>query len=68
MPNSPADKKLRVYEIAKELGMSSDVILQISRKLGIEVKNHMSTLATGVVDKVRTELAQEKAVARSEVV
>ena len=68
MPNSPAAKKLRVYEVAKDLGMSSDVILQISRKLGIEVKNHMSTLATEVVEKVRTELAQEKAVARSEVV
>ncbi len=68
MPNSPAAKKLRVYEVAKDLGMSSDVILQISRKLGIEVKNHMSTIPTDVVEKVRTELATEKAAARSQVV
>src|SRR5690349_7421007 len=68
MASSSAGKKLRVYEVAKDLGMSSDVILQIAKKLGVEVKNHMSTLATDVVEKVRSELAQEKAAAREVVV
>ncbi|MCC6349727.1 MAG: translation initiation factor IF-2 [Candidatus Eisenbacteria bacterium] len=48
--------------------MSSDVIIQIAKKLGVEVKNHMSTLGGDVVDKVRSELAQGKAAAREEVV
>ena len=68
MANSPATKKQRIYEVAKDLGMSSDVIIQIAKKLGVEVKNHMSTLGTEVVDKVRSELVQEKAAAREEVV
>jgi translation initiation factor IF-2 len=66
--NSPAGKKLRIYEVAKDLGMSSEVIIQISRKLGVEVKNHMSTLPVEMVDKVRSEMATEKAAAREEVV
>ena len=68
MPNNPATKKQRIYEVAKELGMSSDVIIQIAKKLGVEVKNHMSTLGGELVEKVRSELVQEKAAAREEVV
>jgi translation initiation factor IF-2 len=68
MPNSPAAKKLRIYEVAKDLGMSSEVIQQLAKKLGVEVKNHMSTLTTEVVEKVRAELGKEKAAAREVVV
>ncbi len=68
MATSSGPKKQRIYEIAKELGMSSDVIVQIAKKLGAEVKNHMSTLGPDVVEKVRAELVQEKAAAREEVV
>jgi translation initiation factor IF-2 len=48
--------------------MSSEVVLQVSRRLGVEVKNHMSTLADDIVTKVRAELQQEKAAVREEVV
>ena len=68
MPSPPAAKKQRIYEVAKELGMSSEVIQQIAKKLGVEVKNHMSTLGADIVDKVRAELGKEKAAAREEVV
>ena len=68
MPSNPAAKKLRIYEVAKDLGMSSDVIIQIAKKLGVEVKNHMSTLPTDMVEKVRAEMATEKAAAREVVV
>jgi translation initiation factor IF-2 len=68
MPSGPAAKKQRIYEVAKELGMSSEVIQQIAKKLGVEVKNHMSTLGADIVDKVRAELGKEKAAAREEVV
>src|SRR6185369_3443632 len=68
MSKPPAAKKQRIYEVAKELGMSSEVIQQIAKKLGVEVKNHMSTLGPEIVDKVRAELGKEKAAAREVVV
>ena len=68
MPNSPAAKKLRVYEVAKELGMSSEAVLQVARKMGAELKNHMSTLTPDVVDKVRSELRQTKAEVKEDIV
>jgi translation initiation factor IF-2 len=59
-------KKLRVYEVAKDLGMSSEAVLQIVRRLGVEVKNHMSTLLPETVEKVQAEMAQERSVVREE--
>src|SRR5205809_7150334 len=64
MAKAAAPKKPRVYEVAKDLGMSSEAILQIVRRLGVEVKNHMSTLEPEIVDKARAELAQEKQAVR----
>jgi translation initiation factor IF-2 len=61
-----AVKKLRVYEVAKDLGMSSEAVLQLVRRLGVEVKNHMSTLPTETVQKVRDEMAHEKTAVREE--
>ena len=66
MPKSAVEKKPRVYEVAKDLGMSSEAVLQIVRKLGVEVKNHMSTLATETVDKIRAEIAQGTAAVKEE--
>ena len=40
MPSKAVAKKLRVYEVAKDLGMSSEAVLQIVKRLGVEVKNH----------------------------
>jgi translation initiation factor IF-2 len=59
-------KKLRVYEVAKDLGMSSDAVLQIVKRLGVDVKNHMSTLAPEAVEKVRSELADSKTAVKGE--
>ncbi|MFI5370360.1 MAG: translation initiation factor IF-2 [Candidatus Eisenbacteria bacterium] len=66
MPKSAVEKKSRVYEVAKDLGMSSEAVLQIVRKLGVEVKNHMSTLATDTVEKIRAEIAQGTAAVKEE--
>jgi translation initiation factor IF-2 len=52
------EKKLRVYEVAKDLGMSSEAVLQIVRRMGVDVKNHMSTLATESVEKIRAEITR----------
>jgi translation initiation factor IF-2 len=64
--NAASAKKQRVYEVAKELGMSSEAVLQIVRRLGVEVKNHMSTLMPETVEKVQAEMAQEKTAVREE--
>src|SRR5436190_19702436 len=66
MAKAAAAKKLRVYEVAKDLGMSSEAVLQIVRRLGVEVKNHMSTLLPETVAKVQAEMAHEKSAVREE--
>ena len=66
MPSKAVAKKLRVYEVAKDLGMSSEAVLQIVKRLGVEVKNHMSTLLPETVAKVQAEMAQERTAVREE--
>ena len=66
MTPAPAAKKLRVYEVAKDLGMSSEAVLQIVKRLGVEVKNHMSTLLPETVEKIQAEMAHERTAVREE--
>jgi translation initiation factor IF-2 len=66
VPNTQAPKKLRVYEVAKDLGMSSEAVLQIVKRLGVDVKNHMSTLLPETVGKVQAEMAHEKSAVKEE--
>ncbi len=63
---TPAGRKFRVYEVAKDLGMSSEAVLQIVKRLGVEVKNHMSTLLPETVEKIQAEMAHEKKTVREE--
>ncbi len=44
------EKKIRVYELAKRLKMTSKELLAELDDLGVEVKNHMSTLDSHTVD------------------
>src|SRR5215831_14638757 len=66
VPSATPPKKQRVYEVAKDLGMSSEAVLQIVRRMGVEVKNHMSTLSTEAVEKVQAEMAHERTAVREE--
>ncbi|TMQ70968.1 MAG: translation initiation factor IF-2, partial [Candidatus Eisenbacteria bacterium] len=66
MAKTPDLKRPRVYEVAKDLGMSSEAVLQIVRRLGAEVKNHMSTISTDIVEKVKGEISQKAAVVKEE--
>jgi len=59
-------KKPRVYEVAKDLGMSSEAVLQIVKRLGVEAKNHMSTLLPETVEKIRAEMAHETTAVKEE--
>lgn len=45
--------KVRVYEIAKELGKESKDVLEALKKLGIEAKSHQSTIDDQYKDKIR---------------
>ena len=66
MTKASAAKKPRVYEVAKELGMSSEAVLQIVKRLGVDVKNHMSTLLPETVEKIQAEMAHERTAVREE--
>src|SRR5690349_4668047 len=46
--------------------MSSEAVLQIVKRLGVDVKNHMSTLLPETVEKIQAEMAQEKKTVREE--
>ncbi len=45
--------KVRVYELAKSLEKDSKEIIEILKKDGVEVKNHMSSVTEEEADKVR---------------
>lgn len=46
------NEKLRVYEYAKSLNMSSKEIITILKRLNVPVNNHMSVMDTEAVEKV----------------
>ena len=50
-------KKMRVYELAKELGVSSKELIEKIETLSISVTSHMSTLETSEVEKTRSLFA-----------
>ncbi len=52
MSNKDAKEKLRVYEYAKSLNMSSKEIITILKRLELPVNNHMSVMEPAMVQKV----------------
>ena len=48
-------KKIRVYELAKQYGVSSKEFVEELRGYGVPIKNHMSTLDPETVELVETE-------------
>src|SRR3954462_12669916 len=56
-----AAKPMRVYELAKEVGLDNKDLLSKARSLGIECKNHMSALEPEDVVRVRRALDKERA-------
>src|SRR5215470_16239971 len=53
-------QKVRVYEMAKDVGLSNKDLVDKIRGLGIEVKNHMSALEPDDVARVRRALDKER--------
>ena len=52
--------KMRVYEYAKKVNMSSKEVLNILKDLDIKVNNHMSVLDEGMIQKVDQRLKQQE--------
>ncbi|MEW6522158.1 MAG: translation initiation factor IF-2 [Bacillota bacterium] len=46
-------EKMRVYQLAREMLTDSKVILRVLNQIGVEAKNHMSTMEEDVAEKVR---------------
>ncbi|MDO9534092.1 MAG: translation initiation factor IF-2 N-terminal domain-containing protein, partial [Bacillota bacterium] len=44
--------KVRVYELAKELGINSKKLISVLQELNVDVKNHMSTMDEDVAKRV----------------
>ena len=51
--------KMRVHELAKELGMDNKELVDILQKKNVEVKNHMSTVEDNVADEIRREVSSK---------
>ncbi len=53
--------KVRVYEVAKQLGMDQKNLVSLIQQMGLtDVKNHMSVIDPDVVDRVRRHLEKQK--------
>ena len=51
--------KLRVHELAKELGMTNKETLDLALSLGIGVKTHSSSIEDAQADRVRRKAEKE---------
>ena len=48
--------KVKIHEIAKELGVASKEIVSIANELGANVKNHLSTIDEQMVKKIKNKI------------
>lgn len=51
--------KMRVHELAKELGLENKALLDILAKKKVEVKNHMNSLSEDIVSEIRKEFGKK---------
>lgn len=51
--------KIRVYDLAKELGRSSKELVDVLKDMGLDVKNHMSTMEESQVNWVKKQLSKK---------
>ncbi len=56
---------LKVYELAKELGLDSFSLLDKLKQFNIEVKSHMSSLAAGQAEAIREAIKKESRPSKS---
>lgn len=52
--------KVRVYEVARELGVDNRDLIQRIATMGIQVRNHMSVLDPAEVDRIKRALGKDR--------
>src|SRR6201997_1992385 len=57
-PRETVAKKIRVYELGRELGLTNKEALDLCIQLGIGVKSHSSSIEEQQADRVRRKAAQ----------
>jgi translation initiation factor IF-2 len=62
-----ATKKIRVYELARELGVENAVVLELAEELKVGVKSHSSSIDEPSADRIR-RLADSKGLKREPIV
>src|SRR5438105_4133180 len=62
-----ATKKIRVYELARELGVENAVVLELAEELKVGVKSHSSSIDDPSADRVR-RLADSRGLRREPIV
>ncbi|MBM3661083.1 MAG: hypothetical protein FJW95_16495, partial [Actinobacteria bacterium] len=60
-------KKIRIYELARELGLSNEECLELCTELKIGAKSHSSSIEDPMADRVR-RLADSKGIRRDPIV
>src|SRR6476469_7584368 len=58
--DASAAPRVRVYEMAKDLGLAARDLVGKIRALGIDVANHMSHIEAADVDRIRRALDRER--------
>jgi translation initiation factor IF-2 len=59
-----ATGKVRIFELAKELNLSSKELIAVFTRLGLEAKNQLAVVDPKVADLLRVQLGKAKAAAR----
>jgi translation initiation factor IF-2 len=59
-PEAPVGPRVRVYELAKDLGVQPKDLLIKLRAMAIDVANHMSQIEPGEVDRIRRAMDRER--------
>ncbi|MGH7683684.1 MAG: translation initiation factor IF-2 N-terminal domain-containing protein, partial [Vulcanimicrobiaceae bacterium] len=58
-----ATGKVRIFELAKELGMTSKELIALFGRLGLEAKNQLSVVDDKIADLLRAQLKAKTAAA-----
>jgi translation initiation factor IF-2 len=59
--------KVRIYQLARDLRISSDALVSMIVALGGDVKSHMSSVEDDIVVKIKAKIAAEKEIVRGEI-
>jgi translation initiation factor IF-2 len=59
--------KVRIYQLARDLRISSDALVSMIAALGGDVKSHMSSVEDDIVAKIKAKIAAEKEIVRGEI-